>query len=359
MTTNSKQLNWNQRVALVRHNLHAASRSGNFHFFKTLQANSFTEGTNHVASLTEQLGDEADVVLASMDNLNAGLAYLHQDAFNIVYENLKNNKREEEDKEADKSKLYVDITMQKNMADGAIDKITTSALALIQQLPPQSQEAAAAVWITGVTIIANCMEVCLKELNEAEGKMNDFIRLEESWNVVKASVVSSVTAVKGVFRLMDPNITPTDQQQKHIRSASIASTGHSMLRRLSNAFAAGPATTSNSSRSSSVASTSALPNGTHARNSSVSSMGPVYRTPNYVRNSVSNGCPTSLPSGIEFEKHKLSLIPPTPCTPDDQRDPFDDTDAPPIPKIPDFPAMPALPMPTADLDQKRVSLAAF
>ena len=79
--SSNKQLHWTQRVALVRHNLHAARRSGDFHFFKTLQANGFVDGTNHVATLSEELGDEADVVLASMDNLNAGLAYLYQDAF--------------------------------------------------------------------------------------------------------------------------------------------------------------------------------------------------------------------------------------------------------------------------------------
>lgn len=349
MSANSKQLHWTQRVALVRHNLHSASRSGDFHFFKTLQANGFMEGTNHVATLSEELGDEADVVLASMDNMNAGLAYLHQDAFKNVYENLKNSVREE-DKEVDKSNLYVDITMQRNMADMAIDKIASSALALIQQQPAQAQDAAANVWITGATVVADCLEVTLKELNEIEGKIDDFIRLEESWNAVKASVVSSVTVLKGVFRLMDPS-SPQDQQ-KSPRSSSIVSASGVMLRRLSSAFS-GP---SSSSRSSSVVSASALPSGTHARNSSISFTGPVYRTPSYVRNSVSNGCPTSLPPSMDFEHHKLSLIPPTPSSVmDDQPDPFD-TNVPPISEIP---ALPAMPMPTMSMEQRRVSQAAF
>ena len=71
-------------MALVRHNLHAAARSGNFHFFKTLQANDFMEDTNHVAILSEELGDDADILLTAMDNLNAGLAYFYQDAFKNV-----------------------------------------------------------------------------------------------------------------------------------------------------------------------------------------------------------------------------------------------------------------------------------
>lgn len=347
MSGNNKQLHWTQRVALVRHNLHAASRSGDFQFFKTLQANGLMEGTNHVGTLTEELGDEADIVLASMDNLNAGLAYLHQDAFKNVYDNLKNNVREDE-KEVDKSKLYVDITMQRNMADMAIDKIASSALALIQQQPNGVQEATASVWITGATIVADCMEVALKELNDVESKIDDFIRLEESWNSVKASVVASITVLKGVFRLMDPS-TP-QEQSKSQRSSSIVSASGSVLRRLSTAFSG----QSNSSRSSSVVSTSALPSSTHGRNPSVSSTGPVYRTPNYVRHSVSNSCPTSLPEGAEFQRHKLSVIPPTPASHRDEPDPFDQ-----VPLIPEIPPLPSAPLPVMSMEQRRVSQAAF
>ena len=232
MSANNKQLHWTQRVALARHNLHAASRSGDFHFFKTLQANGFVDGTNHAATLTEELGDDADLLLASMDNLNAGLAYVHQDAFKNVYDNLKNELRDDH-KEVDKSKLYVDITMQRNMADMAIEKITSSAVSLIQQQPAQVQEAAANVWITGVTVVADCVEVALQQLNQVDGKMDNFIRLEDSWNTVKASVVSSVTVLKGVFRLMDPNTA--SEQQKSPRSSSIVSASGLMLRRLSTA----------------------------------------------------------------------------------------------------------------------------
>lgn len=339
---NNKQLHWSSRVALVRHNLHAASRSGDFHFFKTLQANGFVEGTNHVATLSAELGDEADTLLAAMDNLNAGLAYVHQDAFKNVYDNLKINVSESEDAKAQRSKLYVDITMQRNMADMAIDKMTSSAIALINQQPAHVQESAANVWITGATIASDCMQICLKEMFEIENKMDDFIRLEESWNSIKASVVSTVTGVKAVFSLMDAT-SPAESQKSSQRNSSIASASGAVFRRLSNAFTAAPSS-SLPSRSSSIASAPGFSANfaNHSRNASISSMGPVYRTPNYVRNSVSAGCPTSLPAngnsgGVEWAKHKLSMIPPTPAAESDQQmDPFDNS----VPPLPEMPKMP-------------------
>ena len=346
MSSNNK-LHWTQRVALVRHNLHTASRSGDFGFFRQLQVAGFIEGTNHVAALSAELGDDADIVLAAMDNLNAGLAYVHQDAFKNVYENVKNSVREA-DKEIDKSKLYVDITMQKNMADMAIDKMSSSATALINQQPANVQNLAANVWITGATIISDSMEIALKEMDTLEYKLNDFIRLEESWNAVKGSVVCAVTGLKGVFRLMDPNTSPNDSQKSSSRNSSIASASGAVFRRLSTAFA-GP---SSNSRSSSVASMPAAPASTRA--SSISSMGPVYRTPNYMRNSVSAGCPTSLPpngGGDYFERHKLSMIPHTPAAllDDEQPDPFD-TSVPPVPQVPEMP-LPALTMEAIRMSQ--------
>ena len=347
MASKKQQLHWTQRVALIRHNLHVASRGLDFSFFKTLQAAGFMEGTNHVATLSEELGDDADVVSAAMDNLNAGLAYVHQDAFKTVYENLKNSMRDEE-KGADISKLYVDITMQRNMADMAIDKMTSSALALINQQPATAQDTAADMWITGTTMTADAMEVVLKEMNALEGKMDDFIRMEESWNNVKASVICAVTGLKGVFRLMDPT-SPQDSAKSSPRTSSIASASGSIMRKLSNAFAI--PNTSNS-RSSSIATTS-----THPRHSSVSSLGPVYRTLNYVRNSVSAVCPISMPPPTSelFEHHKLSMIPQTPAAAmsDDQPDPFD-TSVPPVPYVPEVPSMPE---PALSIEARRMSQA--
>lgn len=73
-----QQLHWTQRIALVRHNLHSARRTNDFTFFKSLQAHALLGGTDHVALLQSSLGDQADTVLSTLDNLNAGIAYVHQ-----------------------------------------------------------------------------------------------------------------------------------------------------------------------------------------------------------------------------------------------------------------------------------------
>lgn len=356
MTFTTQSLHWTQRIALIRHNLHAASRSGDFSFFKTLQAAGLIAGTNHIAALAAELGDDADVISVALDNLNAGLAYVHQDAFKNVYDNYKSTARDA-DQDVDsakmKAKLHVDITMQKNMADMAIDKMTSSAIALISQQPEKAQDAAANVWVTGVTIVADCMEMSLHQMEFLEDKLDDFIRLEESWNVVRASIVGAITGLKGVFRLMDPQ--QDNSARSSPRNSSIASASSAVFRRLSNAFTSPPAPNSRASSvvSASAASSSSFNHNAALRSASVSSLGPVYRTPNYLRNSVSNGCPTSMPSGSDFERHKLSTIPPTPSVGlDDLPDPFEDS-APPIPELPAIQPLPPMPAPVALIDNER------
>ncbi|KAK3679410.1 hypothetical protein LTR78_000971 [Recurvomyces mirabilis] len=351
-----QQLHWMQRVALIRHNLHAASRSGDFTFFKTLQAGSLIEGTNHVATLSNALGDDADILLAAMDNLNAGLAYVHQDAFKNVYENLKNSMRDG-NQDVDRSKLYVDITMQKNMADLAIDKMASSAVALINLQPPNLQDLAVNVWITGTTIVADAMAISLMQMDEIEMRMDDFIRLEDSWNTVRASVTCAITGMKGVFSLMDTG-SSSSAKETGTRSASIASASGAIFRRFSSAFA-GSSQSSTSpahSRSASVASADGN-NASFTRNGSVSSLpsNPVYRTPNYVRNSVSNGCPTSMPAHQDYMAHKLSMIPPTPAY-EEATDPFDNS-VPPVPAIPIIAALQPV-LGSSSLHQRRMSLGA-
>lgn len=363
-TTTSTSLHWTQRIALIRSSLHSASRSGDFTFFKSLQAAGMLEGTNHVAVLSAQMGDDVDLLLAAMDNLNAGLAYVHQDVFQKVYEGLKHSMKEEGDgdatMESKRAKLYVDITMQRNIADLAIDKMTNSAVALINNQSETFQESAANVWITGATIIADCIEIALKEMIALDTKMNDFIRVQESFNTVKASVVSAVTSLKGVFWLMDtsyPSSSPIETAKSSsasTRSASFASAGAGMFRRLSTAFTTPASPTSaTSSRRSSISSQAANLNLQAHRANSIASTGssggptstPVYRTPNYVRNSVSSGCPTSMPANFEAFRRNLSTIPPTPGPDDDDKDPFDMSmdEVPPVPDMPALPELAALP----------------
>ncbi|KAK4619362.1 hypothetical protein CLAFUW4_10843 [Fulvia fulva] len=329
MTTPAiKQLHWTQRITLVRHNLHAASRSGDFGFFKSLQAAGLLEGTNHFATLSATLGDEADALLAALDNLNGALSFMHQDAFQVVHDNLKNSMRDD-DKQADRSKLYVDISMQKSKAEMAIDKLSNSAIALINQTPIHAQEQAANVYITGLTIIADCVEVVTKQFETLDQKIDDFIRLEDSFNTIKASVLAANAGLKGIFYMLDTH--DQNNEDKAPRNLSISSAGSNLFRRMSTAFQSTPAT---DSRSSSVASAGAT-------RAPVGGSMPVYRTPNYVRNSVSAGCPTSMPSNVNFDAfnknsfmgHKLSMIPPTPATEDEGMDPFDTIGVPPVPEI--------------------------
>lgn len=357
MSSTAKQLHWTQRVALVRHNLHAACRSGDFTFFKALQATGLMEGTNHCATLTEELGDDADTLFAAIDNLNASLAYVYQDAFKSCYDSVKaavSSDDDEQKKEA-RSKLYVDISMQRNQADSAIEKIASSAVGLINQQPQQAQDAAANVWVTGFTLVTDAVEISLQQMNLLESKMDDFIRMEDSWTLVKASVVDAVTIVKGVFQLMDPTVC---ESRISTRNSSIASASAGMFRRLSCALTQS-STGGSSARSGSVASVGSIPytpsmlnkNAMHANSA------PVYRTPIYVRSSVVKGHPTGLPmcpptstpatAVPNWLQHKLSVVPPTPSYDEDSADPFDTgnlTEVLPAPEMPLPPLSPLSPV---------------
>ncbi|KAI5199406.1 hypothetical protein E4T39_06226 [Aureobasidium subglaciale] len=313
-----KTLHWQQRIALVRHNLHAAHRSGDFTFFKTLQTQALFDNTNHVATLSATLGDEADSVLSGLDDLNASIAHVHEDAFRNVYNSLKTYLHESRAANGgadERSKVFVDVQMQKQMADHAIDKATSSAIALIQQQPACVHDTAAAVWITGTTIIADSVEVVLQQLAALEGNMHDFIRLEESWNGVKASVGYSISALKGVFNLMsDEADSPTVGAASN--SSSFSGT---MFRRLSSAFGAAPPPHSRTN---------------HVRASSFHA--PDYRVPSDYRISASSACPTSLPAGSGWRQTHLDTIPPTPGAGDvgdEEINPFD-TSVPPMPEMP-------------------------
>ncbi|KAK8176108.1 hypothetical protein IWX90DRAFT_358713, partial [Phyllosticta citrichinensis] len=203
-----KKLHWTQRVALIRHNLHAASRTGDFTFFKTLQAHRLLEGTDHLAALTDAIGDAADQVLASLDNYNSVMAYVHEDAFKNVYESVKTGVREQNGNYEDRRAIYyVDSAQQKEKAEKAIDKMINSAITMINAQPMHSQEEAANVWIWGTTFVADAMEVCLAQIDQIECYLDDFIRLENSWSTVQAAVGASIGAIKGIFNLMAPMST--------------------------------------------------------------------------------------------------------------------------------------------------------
>lgn len=234
-TSGEKQLHWSQRIAFVRHNFHSARRNGDYTFFKTLQAHAFVQGTDYVATLTTSLGNEADAVLSTLDGLNAGIAFVFQDAFKTVCDSLKELMRgADADKESIKAQLAVDIVQQIQRIDFAIDRIINSAIALVQLQPTECQADVACAWILGATIMSDAMSVCMHEFDNIENCVGDFIRLEHSWSQVQASTEAATIALRGVLNLMANDETPED-----IHRSSISSTGSStqsamgMLRKFS------------------------------------------------------------------------------------------------------------------------------
>ena len=226
-----QKLHWTQRIALVRHNLHAARRTSDYTFFKTLQAHALIDGTDHVAILHSILGDNADSVLSTLDNLNAGIAYVHQDAFKAVYDGTKSTMYKPDNSPSSRrSLLRVDICQQCDMADHAIDKTTNSAINLIEAQPVHCQEAVANAWITGATIIADAVCVCLNEMEEIELNMDDFIRLEYSWNSIQNSVDAAVSALRGIFSLMANSVTPYGSRHLSVSSTAGSEAGSSRSR---------------------------------------------------------------------------------------------------------------------------------
>ena len=308
----SQKLHWTQRIALVRHNLHAARRTNDFTFFKTLQAHAIIDGTDHVAILQSILGNEADSVLSTLDNLNAGIAYVHQDAFKAVYDGAKSTMYKTDNSPSSRrSLLRVDIGQQRDIADHAIDRTTNSAIQLIQQQPVHCQDAVANAWITGATIIADAVCVCLKEMDTLQDELDDFIHLEYSWNTIQSSVDAAVSALRGIFTLMERSTLPSHSSRTlSISSATTGSDGGGNFR----------------SRTSSTA--SAL--GLIKRAFSHSHMGPPPppppksnsgaplplpdANPRGLRLSISTACPTKLPTYANHHHTLLTTIPPTPST---------------------------------------------
>jgi hypothetical protein len=319
------RLHWTQRVALVRHNLHSARRTNDFTFFRSLQAHALIEGTDHVALLYSSLGDNADSVLSTLDNLNAGIAYVHQDAFKAVYDGLKSAMHNSEHSLADrKSLLKVDVCQQRDMADHAIDKTANSAINFIQAQPVESQDAVANAWITGTTIMTDAMSVCLSEMSMLEDNLDDFIRLEYSWNSIQSSVDAAISALRGIFSLMAPSNTgptvvnmPQPSQGLFGRNLSVSSSFGS-----DHGGAA-----SNRSRNSSTASALSLfkrafsnahahpPPSSPAKSARLGSVSmPVPEAnPRGFRASMSAACPTKMSTFGEHPHTVLTTIPPTPA----------------------------------------------
>ncbi|KAG8626602.1 hypothetical protein KVT40_005547 [Elsinoe batatas] len=312
----SRSLNWSQRIALIRHTLHAAVRSGDFTFFKTLQAQGFLEGINYVGILTTSLGDDADALITVLDDLNAVIATIYEDAFKTIYTKWKHLMSESPNPNINKarSNLYVDSCMQLQIADMAMDKTTNSAIALIEAQPTHVQETAASVWIAGVAIIADAIEICLLHMESLDKGADDFIRMENSWSTVATSVGCAITALRGIYNLMDSSASESASEYSPSRAGSFsaASAASGVLRRLSNAFA--PPSPAQSRNGSFVCKDS-------ASGSRSGSLPLDHRYGTSLRNSVSSAVP-SLNDKIFFQHTSLDPIPPTPG-PSEGINPFD------------------------------------
>jgi hypothetical protein len=293
-------------------------------FFKTLQAHALIDGTDYVAVLQSILGDNADSILSTLDNLNAGIAYVHQDAFKAVYDSAKSTMYKASNSPSSRrSLLRVDVCQQRDMADHAIDKTTNSAINLIEAQPVHCQEAIANAWITGTTIIADAVCVCLRQMEEIEHDMDDFIRLEYSWSSIQNSVDAAISALRGIFNLMANASASPAATSRRLSVASMASMSDS--------------TTSSRSRNPSMSTASAL--GLIKRAFSHSHFNPppmpkASRTGSLsvpdtssrgFRMSMSAACPTRIPNYGDHQHTMLTTIPPTPSA---HETPMNDTMSP-------------------------------
>ncbi|KAH7091171.1 hypothetical protein FB567DRAFT_267449 [Paraphoma chrysanthemicola] len=341
MSDTNPKLHWTQRIALVRHNLHAARRTNDFSFFKTLQAHALIEGTDHVALLYSALGDNADSILSTLDNLNAGIAYVHQDAFKAVYDGAKSAVNTMDDSLASrKSLLRVDVCQQRDMADHAIDKTANSAINFIESQPVHCQDAVANAWVTGTTIVADAVSVCINEMAQIEDNLDDFIRLEYSWSCIQSSVDSAISALRGIFSLMAASNTNTNFINNSNPTQGFFS------RNLSVSSASGSDQGGNSStrsRNSSTASAFSFikralshgqmqppPVAKTARTGSIAIPMP-EANPRGFRASMSAACPTKMSTFGDHPHTVLTTIPPTPATESGRGDgdllsPFKDSD---------------------------------
>lgn len=247
-----EKLQWTQRIALVRHNLHIASSTGDFTFFKTLQADRFRDDCDHVASLRSALGDDADPVIASLDKSNAVIGFVHEDSFKKIFDlarRIADARRPSSINASSGSGVITDeariafhysIVEQRRVADSAIDKMVQSAIACISQLPPAAQMDAAHVFVTGTTFVADAMQICLQKMTALDASIGTFHQDESALAAVQLVVGAAVSALKGVFTLMsDGHATAggmggeAEESRKPLRSSSIDVIARNLLKRMS------------------------------------------------------------------------------------------------------------------------------
>ena len=376
--TSDKNLHWTQRIALVQHNLHAASRTGDFNFFSNIQSNHFLHGTDYVAHLNTTIGDEADKLISVLDNHNAGIAWCFEDSFKTIYQGLKaaSESAQNVEKGADDhqkallTRLHLDITRQRAETDIVIDKLMSSAVAMIKRQPQDVHEDAAMAFMLGTTFIADAVHVCLTQLQVLRSCIADMnmANADAASALVTFAVSAAVSALKGVLNMMElhedtageavaaharrssiasfTSLTGSNAASSRSRTASQASTDRkdsqlpspisatsdggawNVFRRMSSAFSSGPPPTS-----SGRASTASLQSSSGSSNKSFSTphlpalapspvtVGPLKSQPSSQRRR------KSVPAPVNLHGHVLSPILSTPVATADESDalqnPFD------------------------------------
>lgn len=308
-----KRLHWPQRIALIRHNLSAAIRTRDFTFFKSFQAHNLVLGIDHMACLTEILGDDADALVSTLDKSNAVIACVYEDAFKSVYHGVKDASDSNGCAEGRRSMYYANAEKQMQLAATAVDKMIDVAVTLILQQPTESQEDAATVFSIGTSFIVDAVEICLGQITALEQIMDDPMRMETALRLVESSVASSISAMKGVFSLMNNDSASGSETSHHghHRSPSVDSYARGMLRRMSNVLSASPSGEYHSTVPSRKPS---LVSDTSRRSSVVSIMSPrrSYFSSTAASPSVGTQCPMA-----NGGTHTLSPIPPTPASASD------------------------------------------
>lgn len=319
MFDTNKKFHWKQRLALTRHNLHTASLTQDFSFFKTLQALNLVSGTNHLSILTSALAaastgsdedkeDLADSLILTLDKFNTIVACVHEDAFKSVFDSARVCAGHGQTTPMEKKVLYyASMAAERRQAEEAIDKMFNSAVDAISGQPESAQDSAAWVFILGTTFIADAIGICLLHMDKIGDSLDDPFRLESNWSTVQSAVATATSGMKGVFKLMDQSepdlsrVSPRDltpdatEGHAHQRAQSADGYAKTMFRRMSTAFTTGPALHASSGSNSASSSTSTLP----SRKSSVSSfISAPSRKSSVVSNSNSNSSSASGHRGV-------------------------------------------------------------
>jgi hypothetical protein len=210
------------------------------------------------------------------------------------------------------------------MADLAIDKTTNSAINFIESQPAHCQEAIATAWITGATIIADAVCVCLKEMEDVETHIDDFIRLESSWTSIQNSVDAAISALRGIFNLMANSARPNTTRDTSVSPGRKASDAYSIRSRQSSISIGSIGSSLGMIKR--ALSTSHVMSPPPLKSSWTGSLPVPEANARGFRMSMSAACPTRMPNYLE-QHTMLTPIPHTPReaqTPENTMSPFKD-----------------------------------